>query len=47
VLKKRRKPNRGEKQWWLGAEKIQVIKEIKYLAVVLTCSGKRNKERNR
>jgi hypothetical protein len=34
-----------DEKWWLGGEEAEVVKEIKYLGVVLDSRGKRQKER--
>jgi hypothetical protein len=39
VFEKGGKPSRDEK-WWLGGEEIEVVKEIKYLGLVLDSRGK-------
>jgi hypothetical protein len=44
VFKKGSKPSRNEK-WHLGGEEIEVVKEIKYVGVVLDSRGKWEKER--
>jgi hypothetical protein len=44
VFKKGEKLSRDEK-WRLGGEEIEVVKEIKYLGVVMDNRGTRDKER--
>jgi hypothetical protein len=46
VFKKGGKPSR-DKKWHLGGEEMKVVKEIKYLGVVLYSRGKWEKERKR
>jgi hypothetical protein len=44
VFKKGRKLSRDEK-WWLDGKEIEIVKEIKYLGVMLDSRGKWDKER--